>query len=76
MAIFYQPVYCAAVDKAVAAGKAVHVMGLLSDGGVHSHQDHILAMLKLAAERGAQKNSTYTPFRWLRYPTAQRRSRP
>ncbi|HNG61901.1 MAG TPA: 2,3-bisphosphoglycerate-independent phosphoglycerate mutase, partial [Cellvibrionaceae bacterium] len=52
---FTNPVYCAAVDKAVSSGKAVHVMGLLSDGGVHSHQDHILAMLKLAAERGAQK---------------------
>lgn len=52
---FTNPAYCAAVDKAVNTGKAVHVMGLLSDGGVHSHQDHILAMLKLAAERGAQK---------------------
>lgn len=52
---FTNPVYCAAVDKAVAADKAVHVMGLLSDGGVHSHQDHILAMLKLAAQRGAKK---------------------
>ncbi|PVZ10307.1 MULTISPECIES: 2,3-bisphosphoglycerate-independent phosphoglycerate mutase [unclassified Pseudomonas] len=44
-----------AVDKAVKAGKAVHLMGLLSDGGVHSHQDHIVAMAKLAAERGAEK---------------------
>lgn len=52
---FTNPVYCTAIDKAVNSGKAVHVLGLLSDGGVHSHQDHILAMLKLAAERGAQK---------------------
>lgn len=52
---FTNPVYCAAVDKAVSQGKAVHVMGLLSDGGVHSHQDHLLAMLKLAADRGAKK---------------------
>ena len=44
-----------AVDKAVAAGKAVHLMGLLSDGGVHSHQDHIAAMIKLAAGRGARE---------------------
>src|SRR3546814_7870881 len=35
---FENPTICAAVDKAVAAGKAVHFMGLLSDGGVHSHQ--------------------------------------
>ncbi len=34
-------------------------MGLLSAGGVHSHEDHIMAMVELAAERGAEK-STYT----------------
>ncbi len=44
-----------AVDRAVAAGRAVHVMGLLSPGGVHSHEQHIHAMLRLAAERGAQR---------------------
>ncbi|MCB5313239.1 2,3-bisphosphoglycerate-independent phosphoglycerate mutase [Yersinia intermedia] len=43
----------AAIDKAVKAGKAVHIMGLLSAGGVHSHEDHILAMVELAAKRGA-----------------------
>ncbi|MDX1253049.1 MAG: 2,3-bisphosphoglycerate-independent phosphoglycerate mutase [Gammaproteobacteria bacterium] len=42
-----------AVDRAVAAGKAVHILGLLSPGGVHSHEEHIQAMAKLAAERGA-----------------------
>ena len=51
---FENPAICAAVDKAVAAGKAVHIMGLLSDGGVHSHQDHLVAMVELAARRGAQ----------------------
>ncbi len=44
----------AATDKAVAAGKAVHIMGLLSPGGVHSHEDHLLAMAELAAKRGAE----------------------
>ncbi len=44
-----------AVDRAVAEGKAVHVMGLLSPGGVHSHEQHILAMLRLAADRGAER---------------------
>ena len=38
---FANPVLTAAVDKAVAAGKAVHIMGLLSPGGVHSHDEHI-----------------------------------
>ncbi len=52
---FANPVLCGAVDKAVAAGKAVHIMGLLSAGGVHSHEDHIMAMVELAAERGAEK---------------------
>jgi 2,3-bisphosphoglycerate-independent phosphoglycerate mutase len=49
---FANPVLTGAVDKAVAAGKAVHIMGLMSPGGVHSHEDHIMAMVELAAERG------------------------
>ncbi|MFP4560354.1 MAG: 2,3-bisphosphoglycerate-independent phosphoglycerate mutase [Thiohalorhabdus sp.] len=43
----------AAVDAVKASGKALHIMGLLSDGGVHSHQSHIEAMVKLAVQRGA-----------------------
>ncbi len=41
----------AAADK----DKAVHILGLLSPGGVHSHQDHIFALLKLAKKSGAKK---------------------
>ncbi len=52
---FDNPAICEAVDKAVGAGKAVHILGLLSDGGVHSHQDHLVAMAELAARRGAEK---------------------
>ncbi|MGP3593797.1 2,3-bisphosphoglycerate-independent phosphoglycerate mutase [Vagococcus sp. WN89Y] len=52
---FSNPVLTGAVDKAIAAGKAVHIMGLLSAGGVHSHEDHIMAMVELAAGRGAEK---------------------
>lgn len=52
---FVNPTLTAAVDKAVKAGKAVHIMGLLSAGGVHSHEAHILAMVELAAQRGAEK---------------------
>ncbi|MCE5975603.1 2,3-bisphosphoglycerate-independent phosphoglycerate mutase [Pseudomonas sp. JR33AA] len=52
---FENPVLTGAVDKAVGAGKAVHILGLLSDGGVHSHQDHLVAMAELAAQRGAEK---------------------
>ncbi|MCM2681044.1 2,3-bisphosphoglycerate-independent phosphoglycerate mutase [Echinimonas agarilytica] len=52
---FENEALCAAVDKAVTANKAVHIMGLLSPGGVHSHENHMLAMVELAAERGAEK---------------------
>ena len=51
---FENPVICGAVDKAVAAGRAVHVMGLLSPGGVHSHEEQLAAMVELAARRGAE----------------------
>lgn len=52
---FNNPAYVAAIDKAIANEAAVHIWGLLSDGGVHSHQHHILSMLKMAAQRGAKK---------------------
>lgn len=52
---FENPVYCKAIDGAVSAGKAVHITGLLSPGGVHSHEDHILAMMEMAVKRGAEK---------------------
>jgi len=44
-----------AVDLAIESARAVHVIGLLSPGGVHSHEDHIHAMVQLAVERGASK---------------------
>ena len=44
-----------AMDAAVGTGRAVHLMGLLSDGGVHSHQDHLYALVRMAAQRGARE---------------------
>lgn len=44
-----------AVDLALANDRAVHILGLLSPGGVHSHEAHIHAMVELAVKRGAQK---------------------
>ncbi len=44
-----------AVDLAVENDRAVHILGLLSDGGVHSHEEHIRAMARLAVERGATR---------------------
>ena len=43
-----------AVDLAITNDRAVHILGLLSEGGVHSHEEHICAMAKLAVERGAR----------------------
>jgi len=52
---FQNPVLCRAVDEAIAKDKALHIMGLLSPGGVHSHEIQIMAMIKLAAQRGLKK---------------------
>ena len=43
-----------AVNNAKQAGKAVHIMGLLSPGGVHSHEDHIQAMVEMAVKQGVE----------------------
>lgn len=51
----HNPALAKAVDDAVAKDKAVHIMGLLSPGGVHSHEDHLEAMVRMAAERGAER---------------------
>ena len=50
---FQNAALCSAVDEAVNENKSVHIFGLLSPGGVHSHEDHIHAMVDLAAQRGA-----------------------
>ena len=44
-----------AMDSAKKAGTALHLMGLLSDGGVHSHNTHLYALLEMAKKRGLQK---------------------
>jgi 2,3-bisphosphoglycerate-independent phosphoglycerate mutase len=43
------------IDKVKARGKALHLYGLVSDGGVHSHIDHIAALLELAKRKGLSK---------------------
>ncbi len=42
------------INKAINKNKKVHIMGLISDGGVHSHIDHAKALLKLAKDLGAE----------------------
>lgn len=46
------PVVVELIDTLKKNGKACHVMGLMSPGGVHSHQDHIIAMCKILSENG------------------------
>ncbi|WP_066192449.1 MULTISPECIES: 2,3-bisphosphoglycerate-independent phosphoglycerate mutase [Gracilibacillus] len=52
---FDNEVLVKAVEQAKQNNKALHVFGLLSDGGVHSHLKHLFAVLKLAADKGLQK---------------------
>ncbi|MBP3941815.1 MAG: 2,3-bisphosphoglycerate-independent phosphoglycerate mutase [Christensenellaceae bacterium] len=51
---FENPEFIRAVDTAKANGKSLHLMGLLSDGGVHSHITHLAALIKLARDRGLE----------------------
>jgi len=46
------PVIAAAMERAGEGNRQLHLLGLLSDGGVHSHQRHLYALLKAAAEHG------------------------
>lgn len=52
---FNNEVLCNAIDKAKASGGAVHLAGLLSPGGVHSHEDQIFAACEMAVKRGITK---------------------
>ncbi len=49
---FENPVLLAAVENCKKNNSALHLMGLLSDGGVHSHNQHLYGLLKLAKEKG------------------------
>ncbi|UPQ85820.1 2,3-bisphosphoglycerate-independent phosphoglycerate mutase [Ignavigranum ruoffiae] len=49
---FNIPEFLDAIDSAKRQGKSLHIMGLVSDGGVHSHQNHLLALVKLAKMQG------------------------
>jgi len=52
---FELPALTTAIDELKSKDKALHIFGLLSDGGVHSHQEHIYAMLEMAAKQGLEK---------------------
>jgi 2,3-bisphosphoglycerate-independent phosphoglycerate mutase len=50
---FTDPTLLAAMAAAKEKSSAIHFIGLLSDGGVHSHQRHLYALLRLAAQQKA-----------------------
>ena len=52
---FSNPALLEAINTAKKNGSALHIMGLLSAGGVHSHENHIFAMLEMAARNGLAK---------------------
>ena len=52
---FQNPVYIKAMEDAKAKGKALHILGLMSTGGVHSHLSHVFGILDMAKQRGVEK---------------------
>ena len=52
---FENPAYNAAMDACLEHGTALHLMGLLSDGGVHSMSAHLYALLKMASIKGLKR---------------------
>lgn len=49
------PAISAAMAAVASSGKALHLMGLLSSGGVHSHEDHLHGLIRLAKRKGVQQ---------------------
>ena len=52
---FSVPAYNKAMDECLAKNSSLHLFGLLSDGGVHSHIDHLFALLEMAKRKGLKK---------------------
>ncbi len=52
---FQNKAFLKAIENCRANDSALHLMGLLSNGGVHSHNEHLYALLKLAKDQGLTK---------------------
>jgi 2,3-bisphosphoglycerate-independent phosphoglycerate mutase len=52
---FKHEVLLAAMHRALSTGRALHLLGLVSDGGVHAHQNHLYALLKMAKQQGLDR---------------------
>jgi 2,3-bisphosphoglycerate-independent phosphoglycerate mutase len=53
--LFTNPVLLEAIKNARSGGRRLHLCGLLSDGGVHSHQNHLYALLRMAKQNGVDR---------------------
>src|ERR1700746_297091 len=52
---FSNPVLLSAMKNARSGGRKLHLFGLMSDGGVHSYQTHLYALLKMAKQNGVDR---------------------
>ena len=52
---FENPALVGAIDNCLKNGTALHLMGLMSNGGVHSHNTHVWALLELAKRKGLER---------------------
>jgi 2,3-bisphosphoglycerate-independent phosphoglycerate mutase len=53
--LYQNPVLLESMTRCKQTGSALHLMGLLSDGGVHSHNSHLYALLQMAKQNGLTK---------------------
>jgi 2,3-bisphosphoglycerate-independent phosphoglycerate mutase len=52
---FRNAAYMRAIENCLSSGSALHLIGLLSDGGVYSHTDHLFALLRMARNHGLKR---------------------
>jgi 2,3-bisphosphoglycerate-independent phosphoglycerate mutase len=52
---FENPTFGALMEKVRFSGKTLHLMGLVSDGGVHSQLTHLIALVRLAKQKGLER---------------------
>ena len=69
---FNNPVFLEAIQEAKSKNRKIHVIGLLSPGGVHSHEKHIQAFIDLIIKKGVKiesrkggGNGFIEPRQWL-----------
>ena len=61
---FTNEAFLKAMQHAKDNNSKLHIWGLLSNGGVHSSNEHIYALLKLAKDQGLEKVYVHAFFRW------------